>query len=145
MKRTKEYYMAKVMELSVSEAIGDTVNFAEKAYDAVKGYAYAEKEHFIVLHLDGSHKIIDTEVVSVGILNKTVVHPREVFRSAIMKCAAAIIIAHNHPSGKLEPSVEDENITRRLKEVGEIVGIQVLDHIIATRSGYYSFNEKGKL
>ena len=92
--------------------------------------------------MNGAHEIIDIRVVSMGILNRTIVHPREVFADPIQKRAASIIIAHNHPSGSTDPSPEDKEITRRLKEAGETLGIPVLDHLIFGIRGYFSFKEQ---
>lgn len=83
--------------------------------------------------------------VSVGLVNKTQVHPREVFADPITDKASAIIVAHNHPGGGLNPSKEDIEVTKQLKSAGEILGIRLLDHIIFNRKGYYSFLEDGKL
>ena len=98
-----------------------------------------EKEVFCALFLDGSSRVCGKEVIHIGTLNQSLVHPREVFRPAIMANCAGIIIAHNHPSGTLEASRSDISITRRLQEVGILVGIAVLDHIILTEDGHYSF------
>ena len=102
------------------------------------------KEHFIVLHLDGKNRIICFDKVSVGSLNQSIVHPREVFKTACLSSAAAILCIHNHPTGDPAPSSEDLSITRRLKEAGELIGIKVLDHIIIGDS-YLSFVEQGYL
>jgi DNA repair protein RadC len=101
----------------------------------------AVKEHFVVFHLDTQNKIVNKEVVSVGTLNAALIHPREVFRSAIASNCASVIVAHNHPSGSLEPSEEDVQVTSRLKKAGELIGIQVVDHVIVTRDGYKSMVE----
>ena len=103
------------------------------------------QEHFAVVMLDGAHQVMGKKVVTVGIVNRTLVHPREIFREAIKKNAMAIIVGHNHPSGKVEPSEEDREITKRLKAAGEIIGIRVLDHVIISKTGYYSFLEDGRL
>lgn len=96
------------------------------------------------MSLNGAHEVIETRVVTIGILNRTIVHPREVFADPIADRAAAIIVAHNHPSGQLEPSEEDIIITRRLSEVGELLGITLLDHLIlGSKGGYSSFAESG--
>jgi DNA repair protein RadC len=97
-----------------------------------------DKEHFMVLLLDSKNKIIKDETVSVGTLNSSLVHPREVFKSAIKESANAIILVHNHPSGDPTPSAEDEEITLKLKEVGEIIGIKVLDHVILGKDRWKS-------
>ena len=102
------------------------------------------KEHFITLHLDGKNRILCIDRVSVGSLNQSIVHPREVFKSAIYSSAAAIILVHNHPSLDPSPSREDIEITRRLKECGELLGIKLVDHIIVGDS-YVSFVERGTL
>ena len=104
-----------------------------------------KKEYFLAMALDGASKIIYTEVVHIGTLNQSMVHPREVFSKAIEKRAAGIIISHNHPSGTIDASSADISITRRLGEVAKTVGIELLDHIIITREGFYSFSEEGIL
>ncbi len=102
------------------------------------------KEMFLTLHLDGKNKIIAMDLVSIGSLNQSIVHPREVFKTALLSNAAAIICVHQHPSGDPSPSSEDINITRRLQEAGEIMGIKILDHIIIGET-YLSFVERGLL
>ena len=97
--------------------------------------------NFVVVTLDGASRVIRTRVVSIGTLNQSLVHPREVFRPAILDNAAEIV-AYNHPSGQREPSIEDKRVTKRLKEVGKQVGIELLDHVILTGNGYYSFSEE---
>lgn len=104
---------------------------------------HCDREHFQAVFLNTKHHVITVETVSVGSLNSTLVHPRELFRNSIKRSAAALIIAHNHPSGDPTPSVEDIEITRRLVEVGNIVGIQVLDHIIIGENCYVSLKEQG--
>ncbi|NJD92112.1 MAG: JAB domain-containing protein [Geobacter sp.] len=103
------------------------------------------KEYFLTLLLDGKIRIIRQEQISEGSLNQSIVHPREVFIAAVKESAAAVILVHNHPSGDPAPSREDREITRRLKESGEIMGIRVLDHIIIGDGSYYSFVEMGLL
>lgn len=102
------------------------------------------KEYFITLHLDGKNRILAVDVVSQGSLNQSIVHPRETFKTALLSSAAAIILIHNHPSGDPTPSGEDLAITRRLKEVGDLIGIKVLDHIVIGEE-YMSFVERGIL
>lgn len=97
------------------------------------------REHFMVIHVDTRLQIIDVEVISIGSVSASLVHPREVFRAAISRSATGIILAHNHPSGDPSPSKEDHVLTKRLREAGKILGIQVLDHIIVTSKGLYSF------
>jgi DNA repair protein RadC len=93
-------------------------------------YKFAEVEYFLTATLNGAHQLIDLHMVTKGIVNRTMVHPREVFRPAIKENAIAIIVMHNHPSGSLRPSQDDHNITKRLVDAGNIIGIQVLDHLI---------------
>ncbi len=103
------------------------------------------KELFMILLLDGKNRITRKVQVSEGSLNQSIVHPREVFAPAVRESAAAVIFIHNHPSGDPAPSREDREITRRLKEAGEILGIKVLDHIIIGDGAYFSFVESGLL
>lgn len=109
--------------------------------------ANVDREHFVVALLDQKNKVIGIHTVSVGSLTASVVHPREVFKTAILANAAALVLGHNHPSGVPEPSREDRDLTARLVEGGTLLGLKVLDHIIigdgSTR--YYSFTEQGLL
>lgn len=108
-------------------------------------WADRPQEHFLVLSLNGAHEVLRIRVVSQGILDRTIVHPREVYVDPLTDRAAAIICAHNHPSGSREPSPEDCELTRRLTRSGELLGIPLLDHIIFTESGYYSFLEENRI
>lgn len=101
------------------------------------------KEYFFAMHLDGKNRILCMDCVSVGSLNQSIVHPREVFKTALLSSAAGIILVHNHPTGDPSPSSEDVTITRRLKEAGDIIGIRILDHIIVGSDGMVSFVERG--
>ncbi len=101
-----------------------------------------KKEHFLVLSLDTRNHPIDIQTVSIGSLDSSIVHPREVFKEAISSCAASVIFVHNHPSGDPEPSEEDIKLTKRLADVGEIMGIDVLDHIILCDQHYLSMKAK---
>lgn len=105
--------------------------------------AHASKEHFICLFLNTKNHVIAKELISVGTLNSSLVHPREVFRAAIKRNSASIICCHNHPSGDPSESPEDVQITHRLVNAGEIIGISVLDHIIIGRNRFVSMREKG--
>ncbi len=111
----------------------------------VAEYIERPQEHFLTLTLDGGGCLIEKRVVFIGTLNQTVVHPREVFADAISDRAAGIVLAHNHPSGRVEPSREDTAITERLVRVGRLVGIEVVDHVIVGRSGAFSFKAQGLL
>lgn len=103
----------------------------------------ARKEQFLALLLDGKNRITRKVMVSEGSLNQSIVHPREVFSQAVRESAAAVIFVHNHPSGDPAPSREDIEVTRRLREAGDILGIKVLDHVIIGDGCYYSFTESG--
>lgn len=102
-----------------------------------------KQEHFIVLFLNTKHAIINEKVLFIGSLNHSVVHAREIFKAAIVHNSAKILVAHNHPSGDCIPSEQDVQVTKRLQETGEMVGIPLLDHIIVSSSTYFSFKEKG--
>lgn len=104
-----------------------------------------KKEHFVVFFLDTRNQEIKREIVSIGTLNYNLVHPREVFEPAVKNLAASVIVAHNHPSGCLEPSDEDLSLTKRLAQGGKLLGIELLDHVIVTREGFMSFKQKGML
>lgn len=101
-----------------------------------------DKEHFWVFHLDCRNKIKLIELVSLGTLNSSIVHPREVFTRAVGERSAQIILSHNHPSGEHTPSEEDVGLTKRLAKAGELLGIEVLDHVIVADSGYTSLKQK---
>ncbi len=121
------------------------INSPADAYPLLAHMADRQQEFFFTLSLNGAHEHIKTRQVSQGLLNRAIVHPREVFAGALEDRAAAILVAHNHPSGSLEPSGEDYSVTERLKKAGEILGVPLLDHLIITPRGYYSFMEKGYL
>lgn len=99
-------------------------------------YRSEMREHFLMFSLNASHAVIKRHVISIGTLTESLVHPREVFRPAIKDCAAAIVVAHNHPSGDARPSQEDRAVTLRLRNAGILMGIPVLDHIVVTRSDW---------
>lgn len=105
--------------------------------------ADADREHFIVVSLDTKNQPLSINVCHIGSLNASIVHPREVMKSAILSNAASIIVGHNHPSGKVDPSREDIEVTKRLTEAGKIVGIELLDHIIVGDNKFVSLKEKG--
>ena len=106
----------------------------------------SDREKLVLICLDNKNQPTSINTVSIGSLNSSIVHPREVFKVAILSNSATIIIYHNHPSGDITPSKEDINITKRLKEAGKILGIELIDHIIVGSSNdYYSFKEKGEI
>jgi DNA repair protein RadC len=109
----------------------------------IPGLGAKRQEHLICITLNGAGEVLGNRVITVGLLNHSLVHPREVFADAITDRAASIICVHNHPSGSLEPSSQDIAITSQLKEAGALVGIPLIDHIIVTRTGYLSMRERG--
>lgn len=127
----------------VKESIPSCITHPRDVVGHLSHLRNKSQEHFDVVILNGAHRVIKVKNITKGIANKTIVHPREVFRAAIYSNAVAIIIAHNHPSGELSPSTEDCEITARLKASGELIGIPVLDHVIISQRGYYSFLEEG--
>ena len=111
----------------------------------VRHYADRKQEHFLCASINGANEVLNIRVVSIGLIDRSPVHPREVFADALSDRASAIIVAHNHPGGGVEPSPSDINITAQLKAAGAIVGIELLDHIIFNRNEYFSFLEDGRL
>jgi DNA repair protein RadC len=112
----------------------------------VMKYGSKKQEHLVCFSLNGAGGVIEERVVSIGILNSTLIHPREVFADALSDRAASIILVHNHPSGIIEASSEDRELTKKLVEAGKILGIPLLDHIIITKEGkYFSFQENNAL
>ena len=103
----------------------------------------ADKEHFVLLAMNNKNRVNGFKVISTGSLTASLVHPREVWRAALHLCAAAVVFVHNHPSGDPAPSPEDQEITRRLKETGDTLGIRVLDHVVLGRDRFYSFSDQG--
>lgn len=106
---------------------------------------HLDREHFCALLLNTKHQVLAKETISIGTLNSSIVHPRELYKTAIKRNAAAVILVHNHPSGDPNPSKEDREITRRLQEAGSIIGIEVLDHIIIGDNKFVSFTVKGMI
>jgi len=111
----------------------------------IRHYADRRQEHLLCASINGANEVLNIRVVSIGLVDRSPAHPREVFADALMDRASAVIIAHNHPAGSLEPSPADIEATRQLKAAGGIVGITLLDHIIFNRTDYFSFLESGKL
>lgn len=137
-----EELLAMVKE-EASKANIKKVTSAENIFELLYEYADKEQEHFMVVTLDGASNVIEKRVIHIGTVNNCMVSPREIFRSAILDNAAAIIVSHNHPSGTLSPGSADKVTTQRLKDAGKILGIELLDHVIITKEGYYSFADEG--
>jgi DNA repair protein RadC len=106
---------------------------------------HLKREHFVVLLLNARHEVQARQTVSIGSLNASIVHPREVFRPAVVHAAAAVVLVHNHPSGDPEPSEEDLSITKRLVSAGELLGVTVLDHVIVAGRGFVSLRARNLL
>lgn len=124
----------------VKELEGTTFKDPQQVFDHLQlKYLTSKKEEFIGLYLDNKHRILSVETISVGTINQSLVHPRESFFPAIKSRACAVIFVHNHPSGIVEPSSQDVSMCNRLKEAGEILGINVLDFLIIGSDDYYSF------
>jgi len=119
------------------------IQFAYQVYKHTQSMSELEQEHFRILMLNTRNRIIKDEIISIGTLDTTLIHPREVFKNAIKECASSIIIVHNHPSGDPEPSKADLAITNDLVKAGEIIDIEVLDHVIIGKGRYWSWKEDG--
>lgn len=122
------------------EKTEDSVEFLSSHFDRL-----SDKEKFLVAYLDDENKLLGVETISIGTLNASIVHPRDVMKKALEYKSSKMILSHNHPSGDPTPSNEDLNITRRLEDVGEVLGIQILDHIIIGNGDYYSFRENREI
>jgi len=145
--RAKTCQIAAAFELARRHYHPDdsTVREAKDVLPYLRTIRSKRQEHFACVSLDGANSVIASRIVSIGSLNASHIHPREVFADPIADRAAAVILAHNHPSGTLEASSEDIAITRRLKQAGELLGIRVLDHLIVTDSGYFSMQQRDLL
>jgi DNA repair protein RadC len=135
--------------LTIHEVPSDYINgrtritSSKEVFELFRFLANETKEHFLALHLDSKNRVLCIDQVSTGSLNATVVHPRELFKGCLLSSAAAVLFLHNHPSGDPEPSREDLELTTRLKEGGELLGIRVLDHIIIGSGRYISLADQG--
>ena len=147
MKITMQYTRYKVVEVMEEKTPYNRVVSSpeEVARLFTEFYGDPVQEISVVFTLDTKNKISGLEMVSMGTLTQTILHPRDIFRSAIMKNANAIIIAHNHPSGSSVPSVEDVEVTKRIAESGKILGIPLYDHVIVAGDNNYSFQMEGRI
>jgi DNA repair protein RadC len=132
-------------ELARRHLVKDTVKIesADDVLPLVADIASKSQEHFVCLTLNGANELIERRIVTVGLLDRSQIHPREVFADVISDRAAAVIFAHNHPSGDLQPSEADVKTQDQLVQAAKILGIRVLDHVIVSRKGYFSFQEAG--
>jgi len=124
-------------------ASGQRIRHPGDIYNIIRHHADRRQERFICLSLNGAHEVLATRIVTIGLVNRTIIHPREVFADPILDRASAIAVAHNHPSGNLQPSEEDTEITLRLKAAADILGINFLDHLIFSEAFYFSFRQEG--
>ena len=143
----KAYQVLAAFELARRHLLKDTVRItkAEDALPLLADITGKQQEHFLCISLNGANEVIAKRTVTIGLLDKSQVHPREVFADVIADRAACVIFAHNHPSGELKPSNADIKIHEQLTEAGKILGIRVMDQIIVSRKGHFSFQEAGLL
>lgn len=143
----KSSQILSAFELARRYLLRETVKIvcAQDVLPLVADIAAKPQEHFVCISLNGANEVIRTRVITIGLLDRTAVHPREVYADAIGDRAAAVIFAHNHPSGELEPSEADLRMHYQLTEAGQILGLRVLDHVIVSRRGDYSFQEAGRI
>lgn len=135
----------KTITLEIHEGIAENgISSPEKAAAHLTHLIKKQQEEFWVILLDGSGSVIKKKMITRGLVNSSPTHPREVFRYAIKMNAASIILAHNHPSGNYKPSPDDEKVQTRLTEAGVLIDIPVLDHIIMSKGGCYSFSTREK-
>lgn len=139
------FELAKRLSESRMEFQGVVNSPQDAAQLVLRELSLADREHFMIIMLNTKHRVIAKKVISIGHLQASLVHPREMFKEAIRRSSAAVILVHNHPSGDLTPSRDDISTTERLREVGEMLGIDVLDHIIVADNRYLSFREQGLL
>jgi len=126
-------------------ASGSAIRQPAEIYALIRHNADKKQERFLSLSLNGAHEVLSVRVVTIGLVNRTIVHPREVFADIIQDRASAFIVAHNHPSGRLCPSGEDDEITERLAKSAEILGLHFLDHLIFSDTGWWSYRQNGRL
>jgi DNA repair protein RadC len=124
-------------------APGRKIRKPDDIFNLIRHHADRRQERFLCLSLNGAHELLAVRTVTIGLVNRTIVHPREVFADPILDRASSIAVAHNHPSGNLQPSAEDDEITQRLKAAGDILGIGFLDHLIFSDTYYFSYRQKG--
>ncbi len=135
-----QYKLALIKEPGVAQPL--PVVSPDSLAKFVEPLRHYSEEHFVAFHLDSGHKVIGYQIVSHGTISASLVHPREVFKAALIANSFAIIVAHNHPGGSLKPSPEDIETTEKLIESGKLLGVNVLDHVIVASSGLVSLREE---
>jgi len=124
-------------------ASGQRIKHPEDIYELIRHHADRRQEKFISISLNGAHEVLAIRIVTIGLVNRTIIHPREVLADPIQDRASSVAVAHNHPSGNLQPSMEDRKITQRLKDAAEILGLNFLDHLIFSDTDLFSFRREG--
>lgn len=145
--KTKALQIIAILEIArrLEEKEKIEILSAKDVWQQCADFRGSKKEHFVAFYLDTQNRLIERQIISVGTLDSALVHPREVFEPALRLSAASVIVAHNHPSGNLEPSDEDMAITNRLKSASAVLGVLVLDHIIVCTASHFGMQEKGYL
>ena len=144
-KLAKAAQILSAFELARRYLLKDSVKItvAQDVLPLVADIVGKQQEHFVCISLNGAHEVIEVRTVTIGLLDRSPVHPREVFADVIADRAAAVIFAHNHPSGDVQPSESDRRMHEQLTEAAGILGIHILDHLIVSRKGHFSFQEAG--
>ncbi|MCE3203436.1 DNA repair protein RadC [Paenibacillus sonchi] len=142
-KRKLAQHLLETLKKIMQEGEPKVMSGPEAVFESVGDLITLHQEHFDVLFLDTKNRVIERKTIFIGSLNSAIVHPREVFRAAIECSAASIVCVHNHPSGDPTPSPEDISLTRRLIKAGELIGIDVLDHIVVGKEGFVSLKQRG--
>ena len=124
---------------------GVCIQSPDDVYAMLRHYSDRRQERFISISMNGAHEILAVRVVTIGLINKTVVHPREIFSDLVKDRASAVCVAHNHPSGKIQPSKDDDETTFRLKNAADLLGLHFLDHIIFSNEAFFSYKRHGLL
>ena len=137
--------LSKRMNMSVDFINNVKLNNPKKVFEFYKFRINKYQEEFYCIYLDAKKRVIDQKLLFIGTVNHSMVHPRDVFKEAYKLNSAFVICVHNHPSGDVNPSLDDIKVTRRLCEIGNLMGIRVVDHIIVSENNYYSFLENGKI
>ena len=141
---SKACTVAAMLEFGMRKwASGQRIRNPLDIFNIIKHHADRRQEKFLCLSLNGAHELLASRIVTIGLVNKTIIHPREVFADPINDRASAIAVAHNHPSGNLHPSDEDTDITRKLKASADILGLNFLDHLIFSDAFFFSFRQEG--
>jgi len=136
----------KIQLVKESEVMGTIISSSECVVNMCAEQCFSDREQMTVVYLGTKNQPLGKSIVSVGSLNNSIIHPREVFKGALLSNACSIVLVHNHPSGDCTPSLEDDVITERIKAAGQLLGIKLLDHVIVGPDDcYYSYTDEGKV